>query len=80
MSYKNTHTISYYRIYVFQQEKESKMQELVTELRDRVGVIAQGGGAKAIKRHTDKGMILICIMYPNVTLLEPVFCVGNILC
>jgi len=51
------------------------MQELVTELRDRVGVIAQGGGAKAIKRHTDKGKLVVreridTLLDPNTPFLE----------
>ncbi|CAL4128918.1 unnamed protein product, partial [Meganyctiphanes norvegica] len=41
------------------QENDSRMRSLVTQLKDRIGVITQGGGDKAIKRHTSKGKMLV---------------------
>ncbi|XP_059154785.1 methylcrotonoyl-CoA carboxylase beta chain, mitochondrial-like [Physella acuta] len=40
------------------QEKYSRMQALVNELKDRVSVILKGGGDKARERHTSRGKML----------------------
>ena len=34
-----------------------RMQQLVTELRDRVSVVRQGGGPKYVQRHRDQGKL-----------------------
>jgi acetyl-CoA carboxylase carboxyltransferase component len=33
------------------------MQQLVAQLRDRIGVVRQGGGAKSVQRHRDQGKL-----------------------
>ncbi|XP_076058759.1 methylcrotonyl-CoA carboxylase subunit 2 [Oratosquilla oratoria] len=41
------------------QENDSAMRSLVDELRGRIESITQGGGEKAIQRHTSKGKLLV---------------------
>lgn len=45
----------YYIINFCFQDNAARMSALVSELRDRVSRIAQGGGEKAITRHVSKG-------------------------
>ena len=40
------------------QENSERMSQIVTQLRDIVGNIQQGGGQKAIDRHLSRGKLL----------------------
>ena len=39
------------------------MGALVTELRDRVGKIAQGGGERAVSRHVSRGICATLVLW-----------------
>lgn len=40
------------------QDNQSRMSNLVTELKDKISVVVQGGGEKAIERHTSRGKLV----------------------
>lgn len=40
------------------QDNHSRMSNLVTELKDKISVVVQGGGEKAIERHTSRGKLV----------------------
>ena len=40
------------------QENESRMRDLVSELKGKIGHIVEGGGEKAVLRHTSRGKLL----------------------
>jgi len=40
------------------QDNHSRMANLVTELKDNISVVVQGGGEKAIERHTSRGKLV----------------------
>ena len=40
-------------------ENHDRMAELVTELKGKIGSITQGGGPKAVERHTSRGKLFV---------------------
>ena len=39
-------------------ENQKRMAALVEELRTKIGTITQGGGSKAVERHTSRGKLV----------------------
>ena len=48
----------FYTTFFFSQDNHARMQKLVDKLQNRINVILQGGGEKAVARHTSRGNYL----------------------